>query len=66
MIGKNPTIWRRIDKKKVIQSEEFIVKESQRYNVLVYINRKDDIKCRLIVYQHTSLILQHSISSFPI
>ena len=34
----NPTMWRKILKNKVIQSEKFNMKESQRYNVSVSIN----------------------------
>ena len=39
---KNPTVWRKIDK--VIQSDEFIVKESRRSNVSVFINHHQEFK----------------------
>ena len=35
-------IWRKIEK--LIQSEEFIVKESQRYNLSVLINHHQDLE----------------------
>ena len=44
---KNPTIWRKIENK-VIQSDEFIVKESQCYNVSALINHHQDFKNWLI------------------
>ena len=39
---KNPTIRRKIDR--VLQSEEFIEKESWRYNASVLINHHQDFK----------------------
>ena len=47
---KNPTVWRKLENK-VIQSDEFIMKESRRYNVSILIShhqdfRKDVIDCR--------------------
>ena len=52
---KKPTMWKKFDK--VIQSEKFKIKESWHYNFLVLINHYHLMK-------HTSLISQHSISSF--
>ena len=39
----NPTMWRKIMKNKVIQSEEFNMKESRHYNVSVSINYHQDL-----------------------
>ena len=40
----NLTMWRKIWKNKVIQSEEFNIKESQCYNVSVSINHHEDLE----------------------
>ena len=42
VLEKNPTMWRKIEKK-LIQSEEFNMKESQRYNVSVLKNHYQDL-----------------------
>ena len=39
---KDLTIWRKVEKQ--IQSEEFNVKESPHYNILVLINHHQDLK----------------------
>ena len=43
MTEKNPTVRRKIEKK-AIQSEEFNVKESRRYNVSVLMNHHQDLE----------------------
>ena len=40
----NPSMWREKFKNKVIQSEEFNIKESRRYNVSVSINHHQDLE----------------------
>ena len=40
----NPTMWRKILENKVIQSEEYNVKESRRYNISVSINHHQDLE----------------------
>ena len=37
-------IWRKIEKNKVVQTDEFIVKASQHYNISVLINHHQDFK----------------------
>ena len=42
MLENNLRMWREILKNKVIQGEEFDVKESRRFNVSVSINHHQD------------------------
>ena len=51
------TMWRKVLNKKVIQSEEFDLKESRRYNVSVSINHYQDLEMMLWYFvKHPSVI----------
>ena len=44
---KDPTIWEKL-KIKVIRSEEFNMKKTRRYNILVFVNFHQDLEKMLL------------------